>query len=108
MDDFAENAEMLRGLSEYSVDVFHSFLLYAVFEFDLISTTREFLVCKAIFIEKVKNEKKVCVDPHDQIMAQAVPPTSPTMTMTTIIIMFLALPLPQGDKASLSLSFIYT
>ena len=47
MDDFAENAEMLRGLSEYSVDVFHSFLLYAVFEFDLISTTREFLVCKA-------------------------------------------------------------
>ena len=55
MDDFAENAEMLRGLSEYSVDVFHSFLLYAVFEFDLITTTGEFLVCKAIFIERVKN-----------------------------------------------------
>ena len=77
MDDFAENAEMLRGLSEYSVDVFHSFLLYAVFEFDLISTTREFLVCKAIFIEKVKNEKKVCVHPHDQIMAHAVHHQSP-------------------------------
>ena len=73
----AENAEMLRGLSEYSVDVFHSFLLYAVFEFDLISTTGEFLVCKAIFIERVKNEKKVCVHPHDQIMAQAVPPVPP-------------------------------
>ena len=55
MDDFAENAEMLRGLSEYSVDVFHSFLLYAVFEFDLNIYIRGVFVCKAIFIEKVKN-----------------------------------------------------
>ena len=54
MDDCAENAEMLRGLSEYSVDIFHSFLLYAVFKFDLISTTGAFLLCDAIFIEKYK------------------------------------------------------
>ena len=49
MDDCAENAEMLRGLSEYSVDMFHSFLLYAVFKFDLISTTGAFFVSEAIF-----------------------------------------------------------
>ena len=52
MDDGAENAEMLRGLSEYSVDIFHSFPLCAVF--DLISTTGAFLLCDAIFIEKYK------------------------------------------------------
>ena len=59
MDDCAENAEMLRGLSEYSVDIFHSFLLYAVFKFDLISTTGAFLVCEAIFIENYTSNKYV-------------------------------------------------